>query len=51
MAMLIATAVTALIVYALGLSVRGGRRGPLIAEHGYNNRYTDATGARRDHLG
>jgi hypothetical protein len=51
MAMLIATAVTALIVYALGYSLHGGRRGPLIAEHGYNNRYTDATAARQDHLG
>jgi hypothetical protein len=51
MEMLIATAITATIIYALAISLRGGRRGPLIAEHGYNNVYSDATAARRDHLG
>ncbi|HEX3510506.1 MAG TPA: hypothetical protein VHT27_05335 [Solirubrobacteraceae bacterium] len=49
--MLIATAITATIIYALVYSLRGGRGGPLIAEHGYNNVYSDARAARRDHLG
>jgi hypothetical protein len=51
MEMLIAIAVTVTITYALGYALHGGREGPLIDRHGYNNRYTDATAARQDHLG
>ena len=51
MEMLTAIAVTALITYALGYSLNGGRQGPLITRHGYNNRYSDASAARQDHLG
>jgi hypothetical protein len=47
--MIIAIATTATIAVALAASLRSGRR--MIAPHGYNNRYTDATAARRDHLG
>jgi hypothetical protein len=49
--MLIAIAVTVTIAYALGYALHGGRQGPLIARHGYNNRYSDASAAREDHLG
>ncbi len=40
-----------LIVLALGYALRSGRNGATIADHPYNNRYNDATGAREDHVG
>jgi hypothetical protein len=49
--MIFAIAITVLIISALGISLRTGRRDGLIAQHGYNNRYNDAAGAREDHLG
>jgi hypothetical protein len=49
--MLPAILVTLIILLALGISLRSGRSGGLIAQHSYNNRYNDATGAREDHLG
>ena len=49
--MLLAIITTAVIVWALGFSFRSERRGGIIGEHRYNNRYNDATGARQDHLG
>jgi hypothetical protein len=49
--MIIAIAITLTIVAGLGYSFRSGRRGGLIARHGYNNRYNDAAGAREDGLG
>jgi hypothetical protein len=42
---------TAIIVWALGFSLRSDRRSGLIGEHRYANRYNDATGAREDRLG
>jgi hypothetical protein len=51
MEMLIAIAITATITCALGYSLHGGREGPLISRHGYNNRYSDASASRQDHLG
>jgi hypothetical protein len=48
--MLIAAFVTFIIVLALGLSQRSTRRHGLIAEHRYNNLYSDATAARQEHL-
>ncbi len=48
--MIVAIAITITIATALGASLRSGRNG-LIARHGYNNRYNDATAAREDHLG
>ena len=49
--MLSAFLITLLIGAALGGALRAGRGDGLIAEHSYNNRYNDATGARDDHLG
>jgi hypothetical protein len=43
--------VTLIIVSALGYGLRGGRGGGLIARRPYNNRYSDASAAREDHLG
>jgi hypothetical protein len=48
--MFISAFVTLIIVLALGISQRSTRRGGLIAEHRYNNRYNDATAARQEHL-
>jgi hypothetical protein len=49
--MLLAIFTTAVIVWALGYSMRSERKGGIIDEHRYNNRYNDATGAREDRLG
>jgi hypothetical protein len=50
--MLTAIIVTLIITSGLGYALRtdGGRSG-LIARRPYNNRYSDAPGAREDHLG
>ena len=48
--MLFAILVTLIILVALGHSLRTGR-GDDISRHPYNNRYNDASAARRDHLG
>jgi hypothetical protein len=39
------------IVVALAYALRAGRDGQAIIHRPYNNRYNDAPGARRDHLG
>jgi hypothetical protein len=39
------------IVVALAYALRSGRDGQAIIHRPYNNRYNDASGARRDHLG
>jgi hypothetical protein len=39
------------IVVALAYALRAGRDGQTIIHRPYNNRYSDAAGARRDHLG
>ena len=39
------------IVVALTYALRAGRDGQAIIHRAYNNRYNDASGARRDHLG
>jgi hypothetical protein len=49
--MLAAILITLLIGVALGGALRAGRGDGLIANHTYNNRYSDATAARDDHLG
>jgi len=49
--MLIDVLITLTITYALGLALRSGRNGELIAQRPYNNRYSDAAGAREDYLG
>ena len=49
--MLSAILIALLIGAALGNALRAGRGDGLIATHRYNNRYTDATAARDDHLG
>jgi hypothetical protein len=49
--MLTAIIVTLLIVVALGYALRTGRREETILRRPYNNRYSDAAGAREDHLG
>jgi hypothetical protein len=49
--MLIDILITLTITYALGLALRSERNGQLIARRPYNNRYSDAAGAREDHLG
>jgi hypothetical protein len=38
------------IVLAIGVSRLGGRHGRLIVHRPYNNRYSDASGAREDHI-
>jgi len=43
--------VTLIIISALGYAQRTGRRSELIVRRPYNNRYSDAAAARRDHLG
>jgi hypothetical protein len=50
--MISATVVTVIVVLALALGLRSSSRagGPL-AHRPYNNRYSDATGAREDSLG
>jgi hypothetical protein len=49
--MLSAILVTVVIAAALGLGLRSRGRGDLIGRRPYNNRYSDAAGAREDHLG
>ncbi len=49
--MLTAIIITLLVVATLACGLRSGRAGTLIARRPYNNRYSDASGAREDHLG
>ena len=49
--MLTAVIVTSILVGSLGYALRSGRAGQLIARRPYNNRYSDASGSREDHLG
>jgi len=49
--MLSSILVTLVIVAALVYAFPSGRKGGLIAHHSYNNRHSDAAGARDDHLG
>jgi len=51
--MLSAILITIFIVAALGSAQRTGRGGSdeLIVHRPYNNRYSDAAGAREDHVG
>jgi hypothetical protein len=48
--MLVSIVVTLLVVGALALGLRSGRKRGLILSRPYNNRYNDASGAREDHL-
>ncbi len=48
--MLSAIIVTLLIVLALGYGLASRSTGRLITRRPYNNRYSDAAGAREDHL-
>lgn len=47
--MFTAILVTVLIVAALAYGLRGSRDDGLIGRRPYNNRYSDAAGAREDH--
>jgi hypothetical protein len=38
------------ILIALGIARLSGRNGEMIVHRPYNNRYSDASGAREDHL-
>jgi hypothetical protein len=49
--MLSGIVVTAALVGLLAHSLRPARSRALIARRPYNNRYSDAAGAREDHLG
>lgn len=49
--MLSAIIVTLLVIAVLGYALRSGRTGELIVRRPYNNRYSDASGSREDHLG
>jgi hypothetical protein len=49
--MLTAILITLIVVAALGYALRSGRGEDTILRRPYNNRYNDASGARRDHLG
>ncbi|HEV3034310.1 MAG TPA: hypothetical protein VGX72_05925 [Solirubrobacteraceae bacterium] len=50
--MLAAVIITLLLVIAfIGYAPRSARTGKLIIRRPYNNRYSDASGAREDHLG
>jgi hypothetical protein len=49
--MLTAIIVTLIIPATLGYALRAGRHGESIIHRPYNNRYNDASAARRDHLG
>jgi hypothetical protein len=49
--MLTSIAVTALVVATLGYGLRSKRSDASILRRPYNNRYSDASGAREDHLG
>jgi hypothetical protein len=50
-AMLTALLLTAYLVVGLAYAMGTRRGGDIITERPYNNRYSDATGARQDHLG
>jgi hypothetical protein len=41
--------ITLIVVAVLGYSLRSGRSDDLIVHRPYNNRYSDASGARDDH--
>jgi hypothetical protein len=43
--------ITLVFTIGLGAALRRGGSGGLIARRPYNNRYSDAAGAREDHLG
>jgi hypothetical protein len=49
--MLTAILITLIVVAALGYAMGSGRREDTILHRPYNNRYNDASAARRDHLG
>ncbi len=49
--MLIAILITLIVVAALGYALGSGRGEHTILRRPYANRYNDAAGARRDHLG
>jgi hypothetical protein len=49
--MLTAIFITLIVVSALGFALRSGRREGALVRRPYNNRYNDASAARRDHLG
>ncbi|MBA3807901.1 MAG: hypothetical protein H0X28_05850 [Solirubrobacterales bacterium] len=49
--MLSAIFVSLIIIFALGFSLRSSRDGVTITRRPYNNRYSDAAGAREDHVG
>jgi hypothetical protein len=48
--MLTSITITVLVVAALGYGLRSERDGQLIVRRRYNNRYSDAAGAREDHF-
>jgi hypothetical protein len=48
--MLSAIIVTSFIIFSLGYALRGDRNGVTIRRRPYNNRYSDASGAREDAL-
>lgn len=43
--------ISLIVVATLGCALRAGRGESAILRRPYNNRYNDAAGARRDHLG
>jgi hypothetical protein len=49
--MFIAIFITLIVVSALGFGLRSGRSEGALLRRPYNNRYNDASAARRDHLG
>jgi hypothetical protein len=49
--MILAILTTAVIVWALGFSLRSERKWGIISRHGYNNVHSDATAARDEYLG
>ena len=48
--MLMAIAITLIVVVPFGYALRTRRGGDIIVRHPYNNRYNDASAAREDHL-
>jgi hypothetical protein len=49
--MLTALLLTAYLVVGLAYAMGSRRGGDIISERPYNNRYSDAAGAREDHFG
>jgi hypothetical protein len=49
--MLSSIIVVAIVVGVLGYALRTTHSGDIITPRPYNNRYSDAAGAREDHLG